>query len=61
MRNGVTGCTRCITDEGYQLSGRKCCNTQNDLYPDQSDDCAPCSSVIPGCSSCFVNGGVTSC
>lgn len=57
MTSGVTGCTRCITEQGYQLSGTICCDTSVNSIPDQNGGCTEAEIICPtGCRTCEENG-----
>ena len=59
MSEGVTQCNSC--GAGYQLSGKVCCDTGANSFPDSSGGCTGCSEVIIGCVICEQNEGNTEC
>lgn len=61
VNSGSTECLICDTVNSYELSGRICCQTNANSYPDDSGGCSSCSSIVPGCLSCDVFDGMTDC
>ena len=54
-------CAACNAEEGYLISGGKCCSSKNEQFPDNKDECGSCKNVIPGCLSCEASGSVITC
>ena len=52
VKDGHTGCTKCNSEEGYQISGEICCHTISGELPDGNHGCTSLVDCPTGCKTC---------